>query len=335
MMLGEIRGGRASSRAGAHRDGKAAMRVIITGGTGLIGRALAGDLARDGHDVILLSRSGRPARGFAPGIRVARWDGRSAQGWASLADGSDAIINLAGENLSAGRWTQQRKRAILESRTNAGAAVVDAVLNAHKKPRVVVQSSAVGYYGSTGDQLLGEHAAPGKDFLARVCWDWEASTEAVEAAGVRRVIARTGVVLSPASGALPRMLLPFKLFVGGPLGSGRQWMSWIHLEDQVHALRFLIDTQEARGAYNLSAIPLTNREFARVVGKVMRRPAFFALPAAVIRLVFGEMGTVLLDGQRVSAKRLENQGFQFRFPEAETALRDLLGPRAAPADKNG
>ncbi|MCX6070972.1 MAG: DUF1731 domain-containing protein, partial [Chloroflexi bacterium] len=149
--------------------------------------------------------------------------------------------------------------------------------------------------------------------------------------GVRRVVVRTGVVLSPQAGALPRMLLPFKLFAGGPLGSGRQWMSWIHIEDEVRALRFLIDAPSARGVFNLAATPLTSRQFATVAGSVMRRPAFFTVPAALVRLAFGEMGTVVLDGQRVSAKRLEDLGFKFRFPDADAALRDLLGRRATPA----
>ncbi len=311
------------------------MKVIITGGTGLIGRALADDLARDGHEVIILSRSSGLAKGLRPGMRLARWDGHSADGWGPLADGADAIVNLAGENLSAGRWTSQRKRAILESRMNAGSAVVEAVLQARKKPRVLIQSSAVGYYGPAGDELLSENAASGKDFLAGVCQDWEASTQAVETMGVRRVVVRTGVVLSPKSGALPRMLLPFRLFAGGPLGSGRQWMSWIHITDQVRALRFLIETPGARRAFNLSAEPLTNRQFAQVAGKVMRRPAFFTVPSLLVRLAFGEMGTVVLDGQRVSAKRLADLGFKFRFPDTESALTDLLGHRAMPAAEGG
>lgn len=303
------------------------MKVIVTGGTGLIGRALADDLAKDGHQVIVLSRSSSPMKDPGPGIRLARWDGRTAEGWGPLVDGADTIVNLAGENLSAGRWTPQRKQAILESRVNAGSALVDAVLQATKKPRVLIQSSAVGYYGPTGDEFLGEEAASGTDFLACVCREWEASTQPVEALGVRRAVVRSGVVLSAQSGALPRMLLPFRLFAGGPLGSGRQWLSWVHIEDEVRALRFLIDTPQARGAFNVAAEPLTNGQFGRVVGKVMRRPAIFIVPSAIIRLAFGEMGTVVLDGQRVSAKRLVDLGFQFRFPDAEAALWDLLGGR--------
>jgi uncharacterized protein len=309
------------------------MRIIITGGTGLIGRALAEDLAQAGHQVIVLGRRPGEGQGLPAGVRSVRWDGRTAEGWGDLADGADAIVNLAGENLSAGRWTSERKRAIRESRVNAGTAVVEAVQRAGKKPTVVIQASAVGYYGPTGDELLTEESPRGQDFLADVCREWEGSTQAVETLGIRRVVVRTGVVLSERHGALPRMLLPFRLFVGGPLGAGRQWMSWIHLQDQVRALRLLIETPAARGAFNLSATPLTNRQFASALGRVMRRPAFFPVPAVLIRLMFGEMGTVVLDGQRVSARRLTDLGFTFHFSEAESALRDLL--RRGPVDGKG
>jgi len=300
------------------------MKIIITGGTGLIGSALAKNLAKDGHEVILLSRRIPPSKGYPAGIRLEKWDGRTSQGWGRLADGADAIINLAGENLSAGRWTNKRKQAILESRANAGAAIVQAIQQATNKPRVLIQSSAVGYYGPSDVAWFSEDDAPANDFLAKVCQAWEASTQPVEALGVRRVVVRSGVVLSTRSGALPRMLLPFKLFAGGPLGSGQQWLSWVHVEDEVRALRFLIDTAQARGVFNISAEPVTNRQFAQTIGKVMWRPAFFPVPAFIIRLAFGEMSTVVLDGQRVSTKRLLEMGFQYRFPKAEAALKDLL-----------
>jgi uncharacterized protein (TIGR01777 family) len=301
------------------------MRVIITGGTGLIGRALATSLAADGHEVILLSR--RPGRvsGLPAGVRAEGWDGRTAAGWGSLADGAQAIVNLAGENLGAARWTAERKRRIRDSRLDAGRAVVEAVQAASQMPRVVVQSSGVNYYGPQGDQELAEEAPPGNDFLAQLCVEWEASTAPVEAMGVRRTVIRSGVVFHASEGALPRLLLPFKLFVGGPLGSGRQALSWVHITDEVAAIRFLIEKEEAAGVFNLTApYPLTNAEFGRAVGRVLGRPAWMPVPAFALRLALGEMATVVLDGQRVVPRRLLGMGFAFRFPEAEAALRDLL-----------
>jgi uncharacterized protein (TIGR01777 family) len=301
------------------------VHIIITGGTGLIGRALAADLVAADQKVTVLSRSPERATGLPDGVHVERWDAYTAEGWASLADGADAIVNLAGESIAAGRWTAERKRRIRESRLNAGRAVVQAVEMAGDKPRVVVQASGVGYYGPQADQEITEKALPGDDFLARIAREWEASTEPVEAMGVRRAIIRTGVVLSTRGGALPRMLLPFRLFVGGPLGSGRQWLPWIHIADEAAAIRFLIETAEAAGSFNLTAPnPLTNAGFGQVVGQVMGRSSFMPTPAFAMRAVFGEMATLLLDGQRAVPKRLLELGFQFRFPHAEAALQDLL-----------
>jgi uncharacterized protein len=302
------------------------MKVIITGGTGMIGAALADAMARDGDEVILLSRSPQKGQaGLPAGVRLEGWDGRSAAGWGPLADGAQAIVNLAGESIAAGRWNASRKRSILESRTNAGQAVAAAIRQAKNPPRVLIQSSAVGYYGPCRDEIIAESASAGSDFLSQVCVAWEASTAEVEALGVRRVVIRTGVVLSLRDGAFPRMLMPFRFFLGGPVGSGRQWFPWLHLEDEVAAIRFLIENPQAAGAYNLSAPePLTNRDFAKAIGKVLRRPAFFPAPAFAMRLLFGEMATLLLDGQRQVPERLLQAGFRFTYPQAEPALRALL-----------
>ena len=306
------------------------MRTIITGGTGLIGRALAADLAGDGHEAIVLSRRPERATGLPAGVRAERWDAQTADGWGALADGADAIVNLAGEPISGqgfipSRWTAERKGRVRESRLNAGRAVVQAVEAATHKPRVVIQASGAGYYGAHGDEEVTEERPAGNDWFGQVAVEWEASTAAVEAMGVRRVIIRSGVVFSIEGGALPRMLLPFRLFAGGPLGSGRQWFPWIHIADEVGAIRFLIENPAANGPFNLTAPNLlTNAEFSRVAGRVLRRPAFVPVPAFALRLLFGEMSTVLLEGQRAISRRLQDSGFTFRFPEAEAALRDLL-----------
>ena len=307
------------------------MRILITGGTGLIGRALSANLAADGHEVIVLSRSPERATHLPEGVRAERWDARSAEGWGHLADGASAIVNLAGANLAGGgflptRWTEERKRVIRDSRVYAGRAIVDAVSQTDQKPAALIQSSGIGYYGFSGDEWLAEDAAPGDDFLARLASDdWEPSTAPVEEMGVRRAIIRTAAVLDRDKGALPSAMLPFRMFVGGPVGSGKQWLSWIHLADEVAAIRFLIENEQATGPFNLAAPnPLTNADFGRVLGRVMNRPYYFPVPGPVLKLAFGELSSVLLEGQRVRPNRLLDMGFAFRFPDAEDALRDVL-----------
>jgi uncharacterized protein len=202
---------------------------------------------------------------------------------------------------------------------------VEAVNAAQVKPHVVVQSSGVGHYGAHGDETLTEQDGPGADFLARLTVDWEASTRAVEAYGVRRAVIRTGVVLDPKEGALLRLLLPYRFFVGGPMGGGRQWLSWIHPVDETAAIRFLIEKPEASGAFNLCAPnPLTNAQFGKVLGHVLGRPSWMPVPAFALQAAFGEVAATVLDGQRALPARLLDLGFKFRFPELESALRDLL-----------
>ena len=309
------------------------MRIIITGGAGLIGRALAASLAADNHETITLSRNPQYVKSLPKNARAEQWDGHTAAGWGQLADGADAIVNLAGESIGGsnlfsillGRWTRRRKRRILESRLNAGAAVMQALEAAQKKPRVLIQPSAVGYYGTLRDEELTEEAYPGIDFQARVCWDWENSTSRAEVLGVRRAVTRSGVVLGMQGGIFPVMLLPFKFFVGGRLGSGRQWFSWIHIADEVSAIRFLIENPGARGPFNLTAPQtLTNTQFAKAIGRAMRRPSFFPTPGFLLRIPMGEKAMIVLDGRRPIPRRLLDMGFTFRFPDAESALRDLL-----------
>ncbi len=300
------------------------MRVIITGGSGLIGRALVDSLTQDGHEVIVLSRNPDAVKNLPKGAYAEKWDGKTAQGWGKFVNDVDAIVNLAGATISE-KWTEAHKREIRASRVNAGKAIVEAMKAAEKKPRVVIQSSAVGYYGPRGSEEITEDSGAGSDFLASVCKDWESSTAELDGMHVRRVIIRTGVVLDKNGGALPKMVIPIRMFVGGPLGSGRQYFPWIHLYDEVAAIRWLIDNSNAHGVYNLSAPqPLTNKEFTHAIGRVLGRPTFMPVPAFALKTMFGEMSTLLLDGQREIPMRLVKEGFKFKFTNAEAALRDVL-----------
>ncbi len=303
-------------------------KVIVTGATGFIGKALCFRLEREGYQVVALSRN--PEKGqrlFGPKFSVAKWDGANASEWREYAEGAHAIVNLAGENIGSGRWTSNRKQAILQSRLDAGKAVVEAVESASVKPRVVVQASAVGFYGSCGNDSIDESSSPGKDFLAAVAMEWEESTQEVESFGVRRVVIRSGVVLGAEGGALIQLLKPFRLFAGGPLGSGRQWFSWIHIEDEVNAILFLLKREDLKGIFNLSAPhPLLQKDLARLLGKIMRRPSWFPTPGFLLRAILGEMAEeMLLVSQKVAPKHLLEAGYRFLYPEAEHALKDILG----------
>jgi uncharacterized protein (TIGR01777 family) len=305
------------------------MRVIVTGGTGLIGRPLCAGLAADGHEVIVLTRNaGGAVSGAArlpAEVQLVGWDAQGAKGWAHHADGAGAIVNLAGEGLADGRWSEERKQRIYTSRVNAGKAVMEAINAASTKPKVLVQASAVGYYGGRGDEIVTESTSPGGDFLAQVCFDWEASTAGAERLGVRRPVIRTGIVLSKEGGAWPKIVLPFKFFAGGPMGSGRQYWPWIHINDQVRAIRFLLEHSDANGPFNVTAPePLANKEFAKLLGKVMGRPSVLPAPSPALKTALGEMSTVLLDGQRAVPKRLQELGFTFTYPTAEAAFKTLV-----------
>ena len=302
-------------------------RIIISGATGFIGRPLSRYLADAGYEVVALTRRPLgPEASFGGGIKAAEWDGRTSNGWLDLAEGARAIINLAGENIGARRWTEKRKRAILMSRLNAGRAVLEAVRRAAAKPRIVIQASAVGYYGPRGDEPLDESSAAGAGFLAGVVERWEASTAEVENLGVRRAVIRSGLVLEADGGVLPRFLRPFRLFGGGPLGSGRQWISWIHRRDEIAAIRFLLEREDLAGAFNLAAPgPLTMKEFVRTLGRELRRPAVFRIPGAILQFLYGEMAEeTILSGQRVIPRALQAAGFAFHYSDLASALREIL-----------
>jgi hypothetical protein len=302
------------------------MRVLIAGGSGLIGRALTRHLTADGHEVLVLSRSPERVTGLPDGARAVGWDGKSAEGWGALVEGAGAVVNLAGDNLGQGRWTPEKKKRILESRLASTRGVVEAIVAAENPPPVLLQGSAVGLYGDSGDTRLNESAAPADDFLARVVQSAEAESAPVEAKGVRRIIARTGVVLDDDEGALPELARPVRLFVGGPVGGGGQWVPWIHREDQAAALAFLLEHEGAEGAYNISAPePVTNAELTRAVGRVLGRPAFMPVPSFVLGLLLGEKSQIVLDSLRAVPERLLAAGWQPRFTDVEAAVRDLLG----------
>ncbi|HEX2254099.1 MAG TPA: TIGR01777 family oxidoreductase [Thermoanaerobaculia bacterium] len=299
-------------------------RILITGGSGLIGRALTPELTTRGYEVVILSRRPEKVRGLPAGARAVGWDATTAAGWSEELSGALGIIHLAGANLAHWPWTAERKRVIRESRVGSGQAVLAAIQRVRERPAFLLQSSGVGYYGDRGDEPMREEDGPGRGFLAELCVDWEASTAAVEDLGVRRVVLRSGVVLSTEGGALPPIARPFKLFVGGPLGTGRQYISWIHIADEVRAIRFLAEHSEARGPFNLAAPePVTNREMSREIAAALRRPNLLRAPAFALHLTLGEMSQALLEGRRVLPAALLALGFEFRFPRLPQALADL------------
>lgn len=299
------------------------MKVLVTGGTGFLGASLVSALRAEGHDVVVLSR--RPAR--RPGEM--QWAPASAPGaWVRAFEGAAAVINLAGEPIAEGRWTASRKQAVLSSRTEATRAVVAALRATGARGTTLLSGSAVGYYGTPGDEPLDESSPPGTDFLATVCRQWE--TAALEAtADARVVLLRTGFVVARDGGALPRLALPFHLFAGGPLGSGRQAISWIHRDDWTAMVRWALATPDLRGPLNLTApAPVTNREMAAALGRALHRPSFVPAPAFALRLALGEMADALiLNGQRVLPRVAMSRGFTFRYEAVDEALGEIYGPR--------
>jgi uncharacterized protein (TIGR01777 family) len=306
------------------------MNVIIAGGTGLIGRQLTKDLIKHGYEVVILSRNPAKVTSTPQGVEVVAWDGTTIRGWGQRINGSMAVVNLAGENIAGegflpNRLSEARKQRIRDSRIQSTRAITAAIDAAEKKPQVYVQSSAIGYYGFHDDQKLTEASPPGEDFFAE--WrDWEKVSEPVEGMGVRRVIIRTGIFFSTRKGsALNRLVLPFKLYAGGPIGDGQQYLSWIHEIDHARAIRFLIEAETAKGPFNLTAPnPATNAEVGKSIAKVLRRPYYLPAPAFAFDLAFGEVGALVTKGQRVIPERLQQEDFEFMFPEVEPALRDLL-----------
>ncbi|MCM2317596.1 MAG: TIGR01777 family oxidoreductase [Thermoanaerobaculia bacterium] len=296
------------------------MKIVIAGGSGLVGQALAEKLSKRGDDVVILTRepaSVRTGRGIA-------WGG-SDRGWKAEIRGASAVVNLAGSGIADKRWTGRRKKELRESRVVSTRALADAMIDAPDPNRTFVSASAVGYYGARGDEELDEASRPDESFLSKLSVEWE--SEALRASDASRVVVlRIGIVLSTRGGALAKMLPPFRLGAGGRLGSGKQWMSWIHLDDLVAMIEWSIATPGVRGAYNATApAPVTNAEFTRVLSRTLSRPAIVPVPAFALRALLGEMaGPLLLTGQRVLPERAAGAGFRFQHPTLDEALTSLL-----------
>ncbi|MEW5874593.1 MAG: TIGR01777 family oxidoreductase [Candidatus Zixiibacteriota bacterium] len=308
------------------------MKVLIAGGSGFLGRAIAADLLGAGHEVGILTRAPALPKGVDSRVKHIQWSNPEAGIDPRLLAGADAIINLAGESLGAGRWTKTRKDRMFASRIETTRHLVAAIAQAEPRPKVMINASAVGYYGPHGDEEVTEAAQPGGDFLSIICSHWEDEAKKVLRSGVRLTILRMGVVLGQGADALARMMMPFRLFVGGPVGSGRQVLSWIHLDDVTGIVRLAVENDGVSGPINATAPnPATNREFSAILGRVMRRPSILPVPGFVLRLILGEMADLVLSGQRVIPKRAIEYGYRFRYPELEPALRSVITSSATNA----
>jgi len=311
------------------------MRVLISGGTGMIGRELAVSLLADAHSVWVLTRRPGSAQ-MPPGAQAVGWDGHTTKGWGDLMNRIDAVVNLVGERLSVWPWTPARKARFWTSRVEGGRAISEAIEQAAHRPQVLVQASGVNYYAPRGLETMSESDPAGEDEMAQLCQDWEASTRSVESLGVRRAIARSAIVLSRVDGILPIMMLPVRLYLGGPLGDGLQGLPWIHIQDEVAALRFLLENEQGLGPFNLSAPQsVSNADFLRTLAKVMRRPYWFPVPEFALRLVLGGMSALVLADEHLRPRRLLGLGFTFKFNNLEDALRDLLTPGLVAGDRKG
>jgi uncharacterized protein len=297
------------------------MRIVILGGKGFIGSYLTNELAAHGHQVTVTTRDQKSA---VDGSGAVYWDGVDRTTLARILDGSGAVVNLVGENIGAKPWSKARKAQLISSRVNTATVLVETIKTLKNKPEALVQASAVGYYG-TGEQSMDESAPNGIDWLAQLARDWETPAKSLNETETRVVIIRSGVVLAKAGSVLQKLALPFKFFIGGPLGSGRQWFSWIHIQDEVRAIRYLIENKKCSGVYNLTAPDtLRNSEVGRILAAALRRPYWLPVPAFALKLLLGEMSTILLDGQKVLPKRLTEAGYDFAFKTAKTAVMDLL-----------
>jgi uncharacterized protein len=302
------------------------MRVVVAGGSGFIGRKLIERLLLSHHTITVLTRTPKKAGQFFPAVKTEFWDAKTENTLAAIVDRADAVINLAGESIAAKRWTQKQKDRILSSRIESTRSMVRAIINANHKPSMLLNASAVGYYGDVAEGEVTETSPQGKGFLADVCVTTEAEALKAQECNVRVVLLRTGIVLEKSAGVLQKLLFPFSLFIGGPLGSGTQWFPWIHVQDEVNAILFAMDHEEIDGPLNLAA-PESVRmnEFCHRIGRILHRPSIFRVPAIALKLALGEMAEpLLLQGQKMIPQKLMEAGFKFQFPKLDDALNDLL-----------
>lgn len=303
------------------------MKVMVTGATGFVGKELIKKLNEKGHEIMVLTRNPDTARFHLPvhcGIRY--WNPVSHGIPPSTLKGVDAVINLAGEGIADGRWSPERKRKLAQSRVLSVRRLIDAMNYMNNKPKVFVSASAIGFYGDRGDELLDESSSEGKGFLSEVCRGWENEIIKAKDLGIRTIAFRIGVVLGHDGGAMSKMLPPFKLGVGGRLGSGSQWMSWIHINDLVNMMVHAIENPSIDGIYNaVSPNPVRNRRFTRILGQVLKRPTIFPVPKFVLKIILGELSELLLGSQRVIAKKFSDTGFEFKYPQIQEALQEVCG----------
>ena len=301
-------------------------KIIITGATGLIGTKLSKALINRGDKVIVFSRNTSKAKTEIPdAYKYVEWDYECLEHWQNEINGVDAVIHLAGVNVFGKRWNVSYKKNILESRIVSTSNLVKAIKNSTSKPSVFISSSAIGFYGDKGNEIIDETSLPGDDFLASVCKKWEEEASEVEKFGVRHAGIRTGIVLNPNDGALKQMLLPFKLFLGGPIESGRQWFSWIHVDDIVGIYLFSLDNTLIKDGVNAaSPNPVTSKDFAKTLGKVLHRPYIFPVPRFAMKITLGEVADVVTASQRVYPKKLIDFDYRFKFENLREALENLL-----------
>jgi len=300
------------------------MKVLISGSHGLVGKALTKSLTSDGHEVVRLVRRKTSA------ASEIEWRPDEERIDTERLERLDVVVHLAGESIASGRWTDEKKRAIRDSRVKGTSLLAGSLARALTPPSVFISASAIGYYGDRGDELLTETSRPGDDFLAGVCVEWENATRPAVEKGIRTVMARFGIILDENEGALSKMLTPFRMGIGGRVGDGKQWMSWVALDDVVNALKFAITDTSTQGPVNfVSPNPVTNGEFTKTLGRVLSRPTFFPVPEFGARLAFGEMAdALLLSSQRVKPAVLEQKGFRFSWPTLQSALTNILRQRS-------